>query len=161
MENTEDIQQDLLADEANPYFQYDDASQGQRFLNYLIDNILMRFTITYITGYGIGFTLAYFFPQFIKTFLDNRNAMTTFVIAYMIVIFNYIIYYTILEKLLHGKTVGKFITGTHAIRMDGNELTFKDALLRSICRLIPFEMFSGFGIPWHDSLTDTKVVKTR
>jgi hypothetical protein len=40
-------------------------------------------------------------------------------------------------------------------------LTFKDALLRSLCRLIPFEVFSGFGVPWHDSLTNTMVVKKR
>jgi hypothetical protein len=47
MENPEVIQQDLLNDEIHPYFQYSHATQGQRFMNFLIDNIVMRFTITY------------------------------------------------------------------------------------------------------------------
>ncbi|MBK6634385.1 MAG: hypothetical protein IPG38_08770 [Chitinophagaceae bacterium] len=54
------------------------------------------------------------------------------------------------------------VTGTRAIRQDGNELTFKDALLRSLCRLVPFEVFSGFNIlTWHDSWTETMVIKAR
>jgi uncharacterized RDD family membrane protein YckC len=65
------------------------------------------------------------------------------------------------KKLFRGQTLGKLFTGTRAIRTDGEELTFKDALLRSLCRLIPFEVFSGFGVPWHDSLTITMVVKKR
>ena len=158
METTQDIQQDLLADEANPNFQYEHGTQGQRFLNFLIDNIVMRFSITYITGYGIGFILGYLFPEFIRSALDN-NTVTIILISYVVAIFNYLIYYTLLEKLLKGKTIGKFITGTRAIRTDGEELTFKDALLRSLCRLVPFEIFSGFGLLWHDSWTNTMVVK--
>ena len=159
MENTQDIQQDLLADEANRNFQYEHATQGQRFLNFLIDNIVMRFTITYITAYAIGFILAYLFPEFMRDFIDNKNTMRTLLITYLVGIFNYLIYYALLEKLLKGKTIGKFITGTRAIRTDGEELTFKDALLRSLCRLVPFEAFSGFGLLWHDSWTNTMVVK--
>ena len=159
MENTEGVQQDLLAAEDDPVFQYEYATQSQRFLNFLIDNIVMRFTITYITGYGIGFSMAYLFPELMRNFLDNKNTVTILLVSYIVGIFNYIIYYTLLEKLLKGKTVGKFITGTKAIRNDGGGLTFKDALLRSLCRLVPFEVFSGFGILWHDSWTNTMVVK--
>jgi uncharacterized RDD family membrane protein YckC len=159
MENTEGLQQDLLAGEDDPIFQYEHATQGQRFLNFLIDNIVMRFTITYITGYGIGFSMAYLFPELMRNFLDDKNTMSILLVSYIVGIFNYIIYYTLLEKLLRGKTVGKFITGTKAIRTDGDELTFKDALLRSLCRVVPFEVFSGFGVLWHDSWTNTMVVK--
>jgi uncharacterized RDD family membrane protein YckC len=161
MENPEEIQQDLLAGEADSYFEYEFASTGQRFLNFLIDNVIMRFTLTYLTGYGIGFILGYFFPDFMREVIYNQNTTTIILMSYLIGIFNYVIYYTLLEKLFKGRTVGKFITGTRAIRTDGNELTFNDALLRSLCRLIPFEPFSGFGVLWHDNLTNTWVVKTR
>ena len=77
----------------------------------------------------------------------------------MIIIVNYLVYYTLCEKLFRGQTLGKLITGTKSLRTDGEELTFKDALLRSLCRLVPFEVFSGFGVPWHDSWTNTMVVK--
>jgi uncharacterized RDD family membrane protein YckC len=157
--NIENIQQDLLSDEANSNFHYEHATQGQRFLNFLIDNIVMRFTITYITGYGIGFILAYLFREFMKDFIYDKTSTTTFLIAYLVGIFNYLIYYTLLEKLFKGKTIGKFITGTRALRTDGEELTFKDAFLRSLCRLVPFEVFTGFGVMWHDSWTNTMVVK--
>jgi uncharacterized RDD family membrane protein YckC len=159
MENTEDIQQDLLSDEENSYFQNDLATTGQRFLNFLVDNIVMRFTVTYITGYGIGFTLGYLFPEFMRRIIYDSNTLTTIFLGYIIGIFNYVIYYTLLEKLFKGKTIGKFITKTQAIRTDGSELTFKDALLRSLCRLVPFEALSGFGVLWHDSWTNTMVIK--
>lgn len=161
MENTEVIKQDLITDEIDPYFQYSRAAQGQRFLNYLIDNIIMRFTITYITGFGVGYILGYLFPDFMIKIVNDNNTMTIILLDYIVGIFNYIIYYSLCEKLLKGQTIGKLFTRTKAIRNDGEELMFKDALLRSLCRLIPFEVFSGFGVPWHDSLTNTMVVKTR
>ena len=82
--------------------------------------------------------------------------------AYIVGIFNYIIYYTICEKAFRGYTLGKLLSGTRAIRNDGAELTFKDAILRSLSRIVPFEVLSALaGRPWHDSWTDTTVVKTR
>ena len=92
--------------------------------------------------------------------VNDNNAITIILLAYIVGIFNYIIYYGFCEKLFRGQTIGKFFTKTKAIRNDGEELTLKDAFLRSLCRLIPFEVFSGFGVPWHDSLTNTMVVKT-
>ncbi|HEX2627520.1 MAG TPA: RDD family protein, partial [Chitinophagaceae bacterium] len=66
------------------------------------------------------------------------------------------------EKLFQGYTIGKLLTGTRAVRNDGKELTWKDAIVRSLCRMIPFEVLSGFAYrPWHDSITKTTVVQVR
>lgn len=159
MENTEDIQPDLLTNEIDPYFQYLHATQGQRFLNFIIDNILMRLTLTYASGYVVGQILQVIAPEFLLRLLDDDSKVGLYVLSYMIVIINYLVYYTLCEKLFKGQTLGKFITGTKALRTDGQELTFKDALLRSLCRLVPLEIFSGFGVPWHDAWTNTMVVK--
>lgn len=71
-----------------------------------------------------------------------------------------IAYYTVFEYFAKGRTLGKMATGTVAVRADGSNLTFKDAFLRTLCRFIPFEIFSAFGYrPWHDSLTNTLVIK--
>ena len=68
MENTEVIQQDLITDEIHPYFQYNHATQGQRFLNFVIDNILMRFTITYAYRFcGRILSVGYLFPDFMMS----------------------------------------------------------------------------------------------
>ena len=159
MENTEDIQQDLITNEIHPYFQYFHATQGQRFLNFIIDNILMRLTLTYASGYVVGRVLQVIAPEFLYKLIDDDSKVGLYTLSYMIIIVNYLVYYTLCEKLLRGQTLGKLITGTKSLRTDGEELTFKDALLRSLCRLVPFEVFSGFGVPWHDSWTNTMVIK--
>lgn len=154
-------QQDLLGGEAyiDNHFVY--ATQGQRFLNWLIDNILLRWGLTYVTGTGVGVMIGLIKPDFFEN-IDYSDSMFSplWLIGMLIVYLNYIIYYTLCEKLFKGYTLGKLITGTRAIRQDGGELTFKDALLRSLSRCVPFEVFSGFStLTWHDSWTKTMVIK--
>ncbi len=37
------------------------AATGQRFVNWLIDNLLMRFGLSYLTGTALGYVIANFF----------------------------------------------------------------------------------------------------
>jgi uncharacterized RDD family membrane protein YckC len=156
-------QEDLLAEESyiNNYFEY--ATQGQRFLNWLIDNVLMRYGLGYLTGMGVGFIIGIAAPGFFENIAYSGGMFSTlFFLGILIGYLNYIIYYTLCEKLFKGYTLGKIITGTRAIRQDGEELTFRNALLRSLSRCVPFEVFSGFStLTWHDSWTDTMVIKAR
>ena len=139
--NTE--QEDLLAGDAyiDNHFEY--ATQGQRFLNWLIDNILMRYGLSYLTGIAIGTLLAVVSPEFLTELANSESDSNwTFgllFIGFLVGYLNYIIYYTICEKLFRGYTLGKLITGTRAIRQDGGELTFRNALLRSLSRCVPFD----------------------
>lgn len=141
---------------------FTEASQGQRFLNWLIDNLFMRFALSYATGYAVGYILLEVAPDFLVEIAYDEKGWRFYLLAYILGVFNYIIYYTICEKAFRGYTLGKLITGTRAIRNDGEELTFKDAILRSLSRIVPFEVFSALGnAPWHDSWTNTTVVKAR
>ena len=160
---TADDQQDLLTDESYETNHFVYATQGQRFLNWLIDNLLMRFGLSYLTGLGIGMLIGVMSPEFFENNSYNDSPFgILFFLGILISYFNYVIYYTISEKLFKGYTLGKLITGTRAIRQDGGELTFKNALLRSLSRCVPFEVFSGFNtLTWHDSWTDTMVIKAR
>jgi uncharacterized RDD family membrane protein YckC len=124
----------------------------------------MRYGLSYLTGMAIGTLLAVTAPEFLNELAYSESNWTPGIlfVALLVGILNYLVYYTICEKLFRGYTLGKLITGTRAIRQDGNELTFKDALLRSLSRLVPFEVFSGFNtLTWHDSWTDTMVIKAR
>jgi len=153
---------DLLSFEEHPLFQYTAASKGQRFVNWLIDNLLMRFALSYPAGLLLGLILGEVAPEILYANADGSMSATLLLLAYLVVIFNYIFYYTLCEKLFRGYTLGKLISGTRAIRQDGQELTFKNALLRSLSRIVPFEVFSGFSdMPWHDQWTDTMVVQSR
>lgn len=157
-------QQDLLSEDAfiDDHFEY--ATQGQRFLNLVIDNLLMRYGLSYLTGMAMGSLLAIVAPDFLNdlAYNDSNWSGGILILSLLIGYLNYIVYYTLCEKLLKGYTLGKLITGTRAIRQDGGELTFRNALLRSLSRCVPFEVFSGFNtLTWHDSWTDTKVIKAR
>lgn len=161
MENTTPSD-DLLTEEMHPLFRFSQASRGERFANYLIDNLFMRFALSYVTGMAVGSLGNAIAPEFMSELVyGNNSMMNLLLLGYVIAIFNYIIYYTLCEKLFKGQTLGKLITRTRAIRDDGEELTFKDALLRSLSRLVPFEPFSGFGDPWHDTWTKTMVIKSK
>lgn len=160
--NADGEQVDLLANEAyiDNHFVY--ATQGQRFLNWLIDNVLIRFGLNYVSGLAAGALLAMLFPEFMTRIAYGENQAGLYLIVFIVIALDYIFYYTLCEKLFRGYTLGKLITGTRAIRQDGGELTFKNALLRSLSRCVPFEVFSGFStLTWHDSWTDTIVIKAR
>jgi len=153
-------EESIFSEELHNIVQYEQASQGQRALNWIIDNILMNWGLSYITGTAAGYVLGSLFPEFMQVLTENSAEIL--LISYVIALFNYLIYYTICEKAFKGYTLGKLITGSRAIRNDGAELTIKDAFLRSASRLVPFELFSGFGqSPWHDSWTGTTVIKSR
>jgi len=130
---------------------------GLRFANYIIDVIIF-----YIMMMGVGavwgLSLVSRGVNDAATIEQDINNSTVFL--YLISFLTFLAYYTLFEAASKGKTLGKLITGTVAVRDDGNALTFKDALLRSLCRMIPFEPFSAFGgRPWHDTITHTMVIK--
>ena len=153
---------DYLASLEDPAFQLTEATTGQRFLNFLVDNIVMRYGLSYLTGAVVGGILGVMAPEFLSEALMQANLWSYFLLLMSIGYFNYVVYYTLCEKLFKGKTLGKLITGTRAVRLDGTELSFKDSLLRSLCRIVPFEAFSAFGgHPWHDTWTGTMVIKSK
>ena len=157
---TQESEQHLFSE--SDVFQYQNASSGQRFLNFLIDNLFMTYGLGYLTGSLVGYLLASFFPEFAVSLFSDPESMDVLIFGVILAYFNYIVYYTFCEKLFRGYTLGKLITGTRAVRINGEELSFKDTFLRSLSRIVPFEAFSGFGEnPWHDQWTKTMVIKSR
>lgn len=157
-------EQTIFEQEELLQLQFTDASSGQRFLNYLIDAILMQYGLSYATGYILANIIYFLAPEFAyDIFVARADSFDVLFGFYLLSILNYLIYYTFCEKVFRGYTLGKLVTGTRAIREDGKELTFKNALLRSLSRIVPFEPFSiwiGNGL-WHDTWTKTMVIKTR
>ncbi len=153
-----DEQQSNLFDS---HIEYVQASQGIRFLNFLIDNLFMQYGLGYLTGYMLGYLLLIIAPDFLAS-ISDEGALSFLLLSVIIGYFNYIVYYTFCEFAFKGYTLGKLITRTKAIRDDGNPLTFRDAILRSLSRIVPFEPFSALGGSlWHDRWTKTTVIKVR
>jgi len=77
---------------------------------------------------------------------------------------NYIIDIYSLFEGVFGTSIGKLVTGCRVVGPDGLKVSFGKAVLRSLCRMIPFEQFSFLGSAargWHDSITETYVVEGR
>lgn len=149
----------LLADDPGLLLQYQEASTSKRFGNYLIDVLFCQYALGFATGYLVATIMNAVNPVFLYEALYGDGQTSFYIYLYLVAIFTWVFYYTICEKAFRGITLGKLITGTRAIREDGSELTFKDALLRSLSRIVPFEVFSALGgRPWHDTWTKTVVV---
>jgi len=82
-------------------------------------------------------------------------------IGNLFVLFLFALYYLICEGLLKGKTLGKYITKTRAVNVDGSTMEMSTVVKRSFSRMVPFEQFSFFGSEptgWHDRWSDTMVI---
>lgn len=134
------------------------ADKGLRFVNLLIDTLVF-YAIAFV--YGI-IHVAIVLSQgadLDESYLVQETGASEF-LQYLVSILLYLAYYTIFEAASKGRTLGKLVTGTVVMRDDGNTIGWKEAFLRSLCRLIPLEAIVAiFTQPWHDSMTRTVVVK--
>lgn len=132
------------------------ASHGQRFLNYIIDVVIIYiviFSVSFITASIAAYLEATSFLEW----LQNLNGLEEYLIYFIIMI----PYFTFMESFF-SRTVGKFITKTMVVLEDGSKPESGIILRRTLCRIIPFDGLSFLGSPsrgWHDSITDTYVVK--
>ena len=146
-----DIERDILLEP---------ASVGIRFANLLIDT-LFYYGVMLLVGVGLGVMYESTGDDVETSFLIREDA-GAILLQYLLSFITYLGVYAIMEGSAKGKTLGKLITGTRALKIDGGVITWKDAFMRSLCRLVPFEAFSAFGgHPWHDRWTNTIVVKER
>ncbi len=135
------------------------ATKGQRFANFIIDYIIQL-----IVGFVFGVILFFISEIFnasswYNSWIETDNRLTDYIFGAIILL----IYYSIIEGLT-GRSIGKYITNTRVITEEGNKPSFQDAILRSLCRIIPFEAFSflvDLGRGWHDSMTNTYVVDAK
>ena len=113
-----------------------------RFLNFLIDFIIWLVIVT------------------IFTFPLSANDEIEMLFGYVIMFATFIGYYGVME-IKFQKTIGKFITKTKVVKLNGEKPENSDIILRTFCRLIPFDrvsfLFTKNGI--HDFLSKTKVIK--
>ena len=139
---------------ADPAYQCVQASGGKRFANYLID-LIVFFVIIFIAAFVVGMLS----PQTISTMGEESTG--TDIIENLVFTAIFVLYLFGTEAIFKGKTVGKLMTGTRAVNEDGSNITAKTALLRSLSRIVPFEIFSALGnpsYPWHDKWTKTYVI---
>ncbi|MBF4464468.1 RDD family protein [Flavobacterium sp. LC2016-12] len=118
-----------------------------RFVNFTID-----FVVVFILYFMIEPVLEAFLP------LTSRAELSIFRIGFLIIFIS--LYYIPFEYKTQ-KTLGKIITKTKVVTLEGNKPELIDIVSRTFCRLIPFDRFSFFYSRngFHDAISRTKVIK--
>ncbi|RYY94423.1 MAG: RDD family protein [Chitinophagaceae bacterium] len=127
------------------------ANLAKRLVNYVTDIILGAILLNFILV-----LVAQRYPAYVQALLTPPYDMVkTLTISLFLAI-----YLGLQEALLGGKTIGKYLTRTRAVRLDGSPISAETAFSRSIIRVVPFEQFSILimGRPWHDSWSKTIVI---
>lgn len=132
------------------------ASTGKRFANYVIDLIFF-----YVLFFIFGMVMAIVSPGSLDSLADDRGfgLMDRFITLIL-----YALYMSIVEALFKGKSLGKLITRTRAVNLDGTRIPTATAFSRGFSRAVPFCAFSAFGSPcdpWQDRWTKTMVIDER
>ncbi|KAA1241008.1 RDD family protein [Aquimarina sp. RZ0] len=123
------------------------VSSFTRFLNFMIDFIVWLILAS-IASFVVGI------------FVDLTDPGFTTILRYILIFGTFITYYAIME-IKYQKTIGKFITKTKVVKINGEKPENSDIIARTFYRLIPFDrisfLFVKNGI--HDYLSKTNVVK--
>ena len=120
------------------------ASQNQRFVNYLLDFLslcIFEFLAILVLVLFGSASVIHGVPHLIL------GALMMFI-------------YYFPQEVIFGRTLGKLFTKTKVVNEDGSPLRFGRALGRTLCRFIPFDVFSYMASPigWHDKISKTRVV---
>lgn len=133
------------------------ANLLKRFANYLLDFFIFLMPIFFLLNleapsHRWAYNLLEKLTKKPETIDFMDNAIIWFVFA---------LYLSVIETLLKGKTIAKYITGTRAVTADGLPVNAQTAFTRGLLRMIPFEQFSAISVPsrpWHDRWSNTFVV---
>ncbi|WP_337042683.1 RDD family protein [Emticicia sp. 17c] len=136
-----------------------EQTKGIRFLNSLLDAFIVLhfsfvviswlknifFHINYDSGNGYGY---------------SDNTPLQILILRLSIIVTPLVYYCICEGIFK-TTFGKIVTNSAVINQEEEIISFRQGLVRSICRFIPFDALSFLlaNRGWHDSVSNTTVVK--
>ena len=120
-----------------------------RFLNFLIDFMLI-------------FILYNLIIPNLETLLPLTNQISRAIYRLSSFIIFVTTYYIFFEHK-YQKTIGKIITKTKVVNLEGEKAELGDIISRTFCRFIPFDRFSFFFTRngFHDAISNTKVIKDK
>jgi len=116
----------------------------------------------YILLFVLGIVLALLSPSFRGILINESSGFG--LLDRFITLLLYAVYMSVVEALFHGKSLGKLITKTKAVNLDGSQITTATAFERGFSRAVPFCVFSAFGNPsnpWQDRWTNTMVINEK
>lgn len=118
---------------------------GTRVVNFLVDTLVV-FILTFLFNKFWEFKVYYWGYPYVPFYL-LMVAMT-------------VLYYTIFE-IINGRSVGKYVTISKVVNVQGGKPSFLQILIRSIFRVFPldFLLIPFKDITVHDWISKTRVVE--
>jgi len=132
------------------------AGSGKRLANYIVDLISFYVFMYFFSYVIVEVSMDLAIIMYAEPEYGGRPLL-----AQLINMGFYGFYMGLLETLFRGRSLGKLITGTIAVNEDGTRINGRKALLRGLCRAVPFNALSALGTPcypWHDKWNNTYVV---
>lgn len=132
------------------------ASKGERFLNFIIDLLIIYIiTVCIVATINIfgDVTNSYGASNWIKSLSFIENLFFGLIILF---------FYYAFTEMYFSRTFAKYFTKTIVVRVDGSKPNTKNFMIRTVSRLNPIDPFSFFGKTergLHDTLSATYVVK--
>ena len=120
------------------------ASKGLRFGTFIID-MIGYYALSFLAG--VALTLAF-------------GTSWALGVGPLLVSLSVFFCYYVFFETIWARTPGKFLFRTVVVNEDGGPPDLRAVIIRTLCRLIPFEAFSVlFGERgWHDGIASTHVV---
>jgi uncharacterized RDD family membrane protein YckC len=129
------------------------VSKSIRSFNFIIDLLVVRLGLQHYIVYPL---LRIEYPILLAQSISGFRYG-----SYLVSLAVFFVYYFGMEAT-SGLTVGKLITRTKVLTIDGFTPTTYEIFIRTIWRLVPFEPVSWFGTQgWHDSQSKTTVVSIK
>lgn len=153
MENNDLILDENFAKPSDEPQEFTLASKGKRFANYIIDRIMLA-----LIFFVFGIVAAAVGGEESVAWMEDMNRFVDYILTAFVGIF----YYVLMEGLMNGKTIGKYITRTRVVDQYGGTPDFGTIFTRTVSRFVPFEPFSflgDLGNGWHDRWSKTMVVE--
>ena len=129
-------------------YHFVDASKQKRFLNLVIDDLV-------IATVAIGSTV-------ILAMADTRDPELVSAVSQLGWYVATFVYYVFSEAVF-GRTLGKVVTGTRVVTLQGGRPRFGQIVGRTLLRFVPFDPVSFVtrrAPGWHDRWSRTRVVLT-
>ncbi len=125
------------------------ASKEKRLINFVVDYfaLIIAVSLFYVFLDGLGYSITPSTTGDLKSQLQGSLF--------------YLTYYLLVEGLMEGRSLGKLVTKTRVLTIEGHPPEVMDIIARSFIRIVPFEPFSFLGsskLGWHDRWSKTLVI---
>ena len=145
--------QELISTQEGEFYFWIPASKFTRIMHVLLDLIFC-----YLIFGNIARQLLQ--NSFVQSIFISLSKINTSLPLYLFIIIFRFVYYLVFEGIF-GTTPAKIITNTLVVNNEGKKANFSSIFKRTLIRFIPLESLSFITYGWHDTWSDTNVLKLK